>query len=207
MKTTWQIAQWEILKNLKNKQFIMGLLITPLIILFFASVPNLLERLERPRTEVYYFMDQAGFGEYFIHETVEDELEFIQYRGEEAALPELVEEEGAAGYFILDIEAINQGVLQVYLRGSDRQGLAAIEGVFTDMVREKKLGESGLAREQLEHLTTPGVVLGVEMDEDALVSWEQMILSIAFAVVFFILIVGSSMMLLTSAIQEKKTGW
>ncbi len=204
MKTTWQIAEWEILKNLKNKQFLMGLLITPLVILFFASVPNLLERLERPKTEVYYFIDRYEAEQLFLEETVEGEIEFVAYRGPESDLPEVVQEEGAAGYFVLEENAVSQGLLPVYLRGSNREGLATIQRLFSELVREKRLAESGLDREQLEYLMTEGAVMGVDLDEDLLVSWEQMIMSIAFAVVFFILIMGSSMMLLTSAIQEKK---
>ncbi len=204
MKTTWQIAEWEILRNLKNKQFLMGLLITPLVVLFFASIPNLLERLERPKTEVYYFIDRYGAEELFLEETVEAEIEFVVYRGLESDLPEVVQEESAAGYFVIEENKISQGLLPVYLQGSNRKGLATIERLFSELVREKKLVESGLDREQLEYLMTEGVVMGVVLDDDLLVSWEQMIMSIAFAVVFFILIMGSSMMLLTSAIQEKK---
>lgn len=29
MKDTWKIAKWEVMRNLTNKQFIIGLLLTP----------------------------------------------------------------------------------------------------------------------------------------------------------------------------------
>src|SRR5690625_999176 len=41
MRNTWKVAKWEIKRNMKNKSFVIGLLITPLIFLFFMIVPGL----------------------------------------------------------------------------------------------------------------------------------------------------------------------
>lgn len=60
MKNSWKVAQWEILRNLTNKQFIIGLLITPLIMALFIVVPVLLERWNQPATTTYYVVDELG---------------------------------------------------------------------------------------------------------------------------------------------------
>ena len=60
MKHMWKIAKWEIMRNLTNKQFIIGLLLTPLIMAPFAVVPVFLERWNRPSTSTYYVIDELG---------------------------------------------------------------------------------------------------------------------------------------------------
>ncbi len=42
---TFKIAAWEIMRNLRNKQYLISLLITPLIMVIFAGLPRLLEKL------------------------------------------------------------------------------------------------------------------------------------------------------------------
>lgn len=204
MKAAWQIAEWEIMKNLRNKQFVIGLMITPLLFLLFASAPTILQRFDRPQTEVYYFIDHYEVEELFLRQAAEGRLEFIAYYGDETELPEVVEKENAAGYFVLDEGAVESGLLAVYFRGTSRQGLPALEHLFSEIIREKRFAESGLDRHYLEYLTAEGAVVAVELDEELTVPREQMMISIAFAAIFFILLMTSSMMLLTSAVQEKK---
>ena len=63
MRNTWKIARWEILRNLTNKQFIIGLLITPLIMALFIVVPALLERWNQPSAITYCIVDELGAAE------------------------------------------------------------------------------------------------------------------------------------------------
>lgn len=60
MGQTWNIARWEIMRNLRNKQFLIGLLITPLIMLLFIGMPRLLEGMNQPSTATYYALDEHG---------------------------------------------------------------------------------------------------------------------------------------------------
>ena len=60
MKGMWKIARWELMRNLTNKQFIIGLFITPLIMALFAGVPLLLDRLNHPALSTYYVIDELG---------------------------------------------------------------------------------------------------------------------------------------------------
>ena len=60
MRNTWKIARWEIMRNLTNKQFTIGLLITPLIMALFIVVPVLLERWNQPAETTYYVVDELG---------------------------------------------------------------------------------------------------------------------------------------------------
>jgi|SRR5690625_2293903 len=42
MRNTFKVARWEIKRNLKNKSFLIGLFLTPIIIMLFMFIPSLL---------------------------------------------------------------------------------------------------------------------------------------------------------------------
>lgn len=107
MKHMWKIAKWEIMRNLTNKQFIIGLLLTPLIMALFAVVPVFLERWNRPSTSTYYVIDELGAAGQL--QTLLPENIVLAEPTETglAAVEKEVRETKASGYFVLNRELYN----------------------------------------------------------------------------------------------------
>jgi len=121
MKNSWKVAQWEILRNLTNKQFIIGLLITPLIMALFIVVPVLLERWNQPATTTYYVVDELGAAEAlqaFLPENI-----VLEKQSASADLAQLVKEGKARGYFILDESFPLSGQLDLFYSDRNTQSM------------------------------------------------------------------------------------
>src|SRR5690606_7934492 len=54
------VVRWEVMRNLRNKQFIIGMFVTPLIFVLFAAVPQVIDRLDSPRRYTYVVVDGIG---------------------------------------------------------------------------------------------------------------------------------------------------
>src|SRR5699024_6413927 len=60
MRNIGKVAKWEIKRNMKNKSFIIGLFITPVIFLLFMFIPKLFINSEEPSTVHLYINDEIN---------------------------------------------------------------------------------------------------------------------------------------------------
>ena len=99
MISTWKIAKWEVLRNLTNKQFIIGLLLTPLIMVAFIAFPMAIEHFNKPEQVVYQVVDEAKVLP-MLEEAVPEHFALAAASNREEALA-AVQDGAADGYLLL----------------------------------------------------------------------------------------------------------
>ncbi len=87
MHNTKKVAKWEIKRNLKNKSFIIGMFLTPIIFLAFFLLPDLFRSDDKAATTTVYVNDQLG---------VYDQLEAVASKTEWRMEPTDITEQEAA---------------------------------------------------------------------------------------------------------------
>ena len=62
MRNTMKVAKWEIKRNMKNKTFLIGLFLTPILILAFGFIGSLFSGSDdaEPSATTVYVHDQTG---------------------------------------------------------------------------------------------------------------------------------------------------
>jgi ABC-2 type transport system permease protein len=60
MKKIFTVAKWEFIEKVKTKAFIISLIVTPAIIIFFSIAPTLLSGKESDNIKVIGFVDTSG---------------------------------------------------------------------------------------------------------------------------------------------------
>jgi len=202
MKNSWKVAQWEILRNLTNKQFIIGLLITPLIMALFIVVPVLLERWNQPATTTYYVVDELGAAEAlqaFLPENI-----VLEKQSASADLAQLVKEGKARGYFILDESFPLSGQLDLFYSDRNTQSMNTLRQALSALLQHLRLELSEVSPEQLAFVTAPAQVRQVPLEEELEPEAMHLVVSSVFAMLIFFLIFSSAAMLMQSALQEKR---
>lgn len=204
MKLTWKIAKWELRRNFTNKQFLIGLLLTPILMVLFAGVPQLIAKFDKPQQEIFYVIDEISeFGQ--LEEVATDtNLEFVLYQGEQAELDELVLDEEATGYFVLNQGFLQTGQVQVH-SAEKRVMFNELQGLLSKLLQGLRVQEIGIEQEQVAYLTAPAFLLSVQIGGESNGDQSNRIgVSIALAGIVLFLIFTSGAMLLQSALQEKQ---
>ena len=204
MKLTWKIAKWEFMRNLTNKQFLIGLLLTPIIMVIFAGVPELISKLDKPEQEVFYVKDEiAEFGR-LEQAAADTNLDFVLYQGQQADLDKLVVAEEATGYFVLNEAFLQTGQVEVFST-EKRVMFSSLQGLLSNMLQELRVQEIGIEREQVLYITSPAILLSTQIGgESNGEQGAQIGVSVALAGLLFFLIFSSGAMLMQSALQEKQ---
>ncbi len=202
MGDTWKIAKWEVLRNLTNKQFIIGLLITPLIMAVFIGLPALLERWNKPAAVTYYVIDEIealpALGTMLPENIILKEFE------DEETIAAVVQAEKASGYFTLSREFLKSGRIELVYSDHSSTGVAALSQALTTILQQSRLREVEIRPEQLAFLTAPAQINRTPLKEDQEPEALEMIVNIVFTVLIFYLILTSGSMLMQSALQEKR---
>ncbi|MDQ0429401.1 ABC-2 type transport system permease protein [Planomicrobium stackebrandtii] len=213
MRNTKKVAKWEIKRNMKNKTFLIGLFISPILFLAFYLIPDLFNNSDEDAVSTTVFVnDQLG-----VYENLEAT---VQQAGAEWELqPTDISEEEAAGaleseensaYVFIDERAFDGGVLPVYQS----------EEISPDFINEVQLLGAPLQAMQIEELgltpeeasvITQGVVFE-EASPDASAETEagmddaflERIVPGIFAAAVLLSIVFTGMAIFQSASQEKK---
>ncbi len=221
MRNTMKVAKWEIKRNMKNKSFIIGLFLTPLIFLFFAIVPGLFSDSDDEAEKIDVFMkdelhlvdeiratvEQNEFLNWNIHETEMDEESIVAQ----------VEASENMVYIPLTSSALDEGSITVYASEEIADQFMNQVGFIEDPLRQLQLEELGLSADELEAISR-GVVFeaAVEIIDDDIADEElsadltgetdplERIIPGAFAGIILFSIVISGMMIFQSASQEKK---
>lgn len=223
MRHSMKVAKWEVKRNLKNKSFLIGLFLTPIIILAFGFIGNMIggntEDTGESSEEVTVFVnDQLGvFGP--MEEAVsasgmpwtllETDL------AEEEIADELTESENTA-YLFLNEAALDEGVFPIYTSDDMDTYFINQAGIMQGPIVAYQMEQLGLTEEQSQAISQ-GVYFE-EIDAEALTNEETgegeelaseedflaKLVPAAFAGIIFISIIFTGMAIFQSASQEKK---
>ncbi|SHI66603.1 ABC transporter permease [Desulfosporosinus lacus] len=158
----------------------------------------------KPQQEVFYVIDEISeFGQ-LAKVAPDTNLEFVLYQGEQAKLDELVLEEEAAGYFVLNQAFLKTGQVQVH-SAEKRVMFKELQGLLSNLLQGLRVQEIGIEREQVAYLTSTALLSSVQIGGESSGDQPNRIgVSIALAGIVLFLIFTSGAMLLQSALQEKQ---
>ena len=219
MRNAWKVAKWEIRRNLKNKSFLIGLILTPAIFLAFMFLGSLFGDSasdEESATRVFV-RDDLGLYE-TLRETAERQgfhWEMLETDlGEQEASRELESSENTA-YIFLDQRAFDEGIVNVYTSEEISPFFMSQVQTLEMPIKTAQMKELGLSDEQLaviakgiqfqeigaeetaEGKAAPG---GGPLTEDIL----KRLVPGVFAGIVLLSIIFSGMYIFQSASQEKK---
>ncbi|MCK9221383.1 MAG: ABC transporter permease [Limnochordia bacterium] len=200
MNGTRQIMMWEIMRNLRNKQFLLGLILTPLIIVVFAGIPLLIEKLEKPEIDTYVVFDELGLLGTLVQLTESSNIEVKGYDGEDLA--GYAEEIKAKGYFTLTESFIETGSVTVHMEKP--QGIEKLQALLTALLQNTRIQQSGIDPNLIQRLSAPCQVIPAYPNGDAAKQARNMLVSMVLTILVVILILATGGMLLYSALQEKR---
>ncbi|MDD4518319.1 MAG: ABC transporter permease [Limnochordia bacterium] len=200
MNGTRQIMMWEIMRNLRNKQFLLGLILTPLIIVVFAGIPLLIEKLEKPEIDTYVVFDELGLLGTLVQLTESSNIEVKGYDGEDLA--GYAEEIKAKGYFTLTESFIETGSVTVHMEKP--QGIEKLQALLTALLQNTRIQQSAIDPNLIQRLSAPCQVIPAYPNGDAAKQARNMLVSMVLTILVVILILATGGMLLYSALQEKR---
>jgi len=202
MRNAWKIASWEVLRNLTNKQFIFGLIITPLIMPLFIVVPVFLERMNQPSEITYYVVDELG-ATATLKELLPTHVVLVEAEPG-SDLRELVLSKKGAGYFLLQESFVTTGQLELFYNDSNSQAVSSLRQALTALLQQLRLAGSGVSPEELALLTASAQVQQVPLKEEAQPQTMHLVVSSVFTGLVYFLVFTSGTMLMQSAVQEKR---
>lgn len=220
MHNTMKIAKWEIKRNLKNKTFLVGLFLTPIIFLGFMLLGSFFGGSDEDDTATQVFVnDQLNIFP-MLEETVEQsgfnwELNQTDL-AEDTIAGELEDSENTA-YIFIDNRAMDEGVVPVYTSEEISSAFTSQVQVLEGPIQSLQMAELGLTEEELavisqgvsfEETTTEELNTedgGTEEAETAFgANFIERIVPGAFAGIIMFSIVMTGMAIFQSASQEKK---
>jgi ABC-2 type transport system permease protein len=181
----------------------------------FAGVPTLIGKLDKPQKETHYVIDRIGEFANLQQLTEGTNIQFVLYDNTDASdISELVQQEKTTGYFVISQEMIQEGYVQLHT-DEKRPAFFNLEGILSRFIQEKRIQETRLSQEQLNYLTARVAVVPMPLENqtgegiiepgiDFTRQSNQFTVSIALAIILFLLIIVSCSMLLQSALQEKR---
>lgn len=202
MRDTWKIAKWEVMRNLTNKQFIIGLLLTPVLMVVFGGLPVLLQRWNEPAVVTYYVVDELGVLPSLKAQTPDNVI--LEEYAEKESIEKAVQENKAAGYFVLDSGFLNTGQIELKYNERNNESITVIRTLLTRTLQNQRIQMAQIDPEQVAYLTAPAEVISVPISEADEPEAMEMLVSTVFVVLIFFLIFTSGTMLMQSALQERR---
>ncbi|NBJ70270.1 MULTISPECIES: ABC transporter permease [Clostridia] len=218
MRNSMKVAKWEIKRNLKNKTFIIGMVLTPLFIIGFMFLGELFGGDdEEAETTTVFIHDQLNlFSE--IAATVESnnlpwQVQQTDLTKEEAK-KEIKDTEHTA-YLFIDEESLKEGIIPTYTSEEVDSSFINQAQILTAPIQAWQMKELGLSDEQLaivsrgiqvkEAADSPAAAEKTEeaTEESADAPLERIVPG-AFAGFIMLSIVFTGMAIFQSASQEKK---
>ncbi|MCG3417810.1 ABC transporter permease [Oceanobacillus jordanicus] len=218
MRNTMKVAKWEIKRNMKNKSYIIGLLLTPLLIIGFMVISSFFDDSEEETSDsaTVFVNDQLG-----VYDDMASTLEetgvswdFMQTDLTEAEAQEDLENSEETAYVFVDQEGLEEGALSVYTSEDMDSFFMSEVQVLASPIQAKQIEELGLTESQFEGISQgvqfveAGDDTATETSEGSLVGMDENPLQTLVPGIFggFVLlsVVFTGMAIFQSASQEKK---
>ncbi len=212
-----KVAKWEIKRNMKNKTFLIGLFISPILFLVFMFIGSLFgSESEETETTQVFVHDQIGVYP-ALQAIVEQsglnwEMQTTQLSETEVAAMEKSEH---TAFIFIDNRALEDGVVPVYLSEEINPFFMNQVQLFSEPLHALKISELGLSEEETATVLQ-GISFMEAIEDNASFeesveeaegfggeSLERLVPGI-FAGIIMLSIVFTGMAIFQSASQEKK---
>ena len=202
MKDSLTVASWEIKKMLKNKSFLLSIVLTPVIMLLFVGVPQLLLRLEANKVFCLYVVDHMGISEALSREIALDNVELILYEGDLEQLQEKVKEEQDSGFTVMSPGILDTGQVVIYTGGEGFPELSELSGALEFLLQKQLLSNMGLSPDGVERAVAGFSIQTVSLTyaDD---HWQRFT-PVVFAGLMIFAVFLTGMATMQSAMAEKK---
>ncbi|MBS3679115.1 ABC transporter permease [Ornithinibacillus massiliensis] len=215
MRNSMKVAKWEIKRNLKNKSFVIGLFLTPLLILAFGFLGSLFGS-DSESTEVTIFVnDQLNVFDLMEETADQYELDWILHQTnltENEIQEELKNGENTA-YIFLNSESLESGAIPVYTTEDIPSSFSSEVNLLAGPLQQQRISQLDLTDEELAIISTSVLFEEVAVDEIMTEDGQESVLEEnplekivpgLFAGIILFSIVITGMMIFQSASQEKK---
>ncbi|MFC0524587.1 ABC transporter permease [Pontibacillus salicampi] len=221
MRNSMKVAKWEYMRNVKNKSFVISLILTPVIFILFATLPTLLSDSEQASEPVtLYINDEVG-----VYHDIEESLErrpdmnwklVQQEKGSLEARKQLQGMENTA-YLSITSSAIQSGAIDVYTSEKIPENFLLNLHIIEQPLRALQFEQAGLTEDQMnvvrggiEFDTVPlqqqeegQRTTSMEQNGGVSPAIENLIPGGVAAIILFSIVI-TGMMIFQSASQEKK---
>lgn len=222
MRNSWKVAKWELKRNMKNKSFIISLLLTPLLFIVFAGFPTLLEKLEgEPDSEnvTVYLKDELNLFDDINSLVKSQDLSWKmeEVTGDSKKILKEIESSENQAYVALTDNAVKTGEVKVFTSNEMPDTFSSEVQFLQEPLRQVKFDQLNLSPEVVQ-----SIIKGIEIkSEEASTQTDsgslnpsdkqspddssmERIIPGAFAGIVLFSIVMTGMMIFQSASQEKK---
>lgn len=213
MRNSLKVAKWEIKRNMMNKSFIISLLITPVLFMFFFFVPQLFSDGDETKEIDVFVSDELGI--------MNEVKGMIESQGlnwkvhstdsSESEMQKQVADTEKAVYIPLTEKALDQGIINVYMSEDVKDSFIHEANILEAPLRQVQIERLGLSEEQKNKIARGISVQQVPFDDsvenkEAVKDGDPLkrVVPGAFAGIVLFSIVMTGMMIFTSASQEKK---
>ncbi|MDX8367084.1 ABC transporter permease [Cytobacillus sp. IB215665] len=217
MRNSMKVAKWEFKRNIKNKSFLISLIITPIIFILFATLPSLLEGLGNDDEAVtVYLYDELNIMPQIEEIIKQDESinwSIKKTTSNEATMLEQLKIEENTAYIPLSKSILLNGNIQVYTSKGINDDFSRDLRIFTQPLQLSRLNQLELTSEQLQVVTSEIVFSPVLIEDTAKEGTSatatsqdplKRIIPGLFAGIILFSISMTGMMIFQSASQEKK---
>ena len=214
MRNSMKVAKWEIKRNLKNKSFVIGLFLTPLLILGFGFLGTLFGSDDEPTETTVFVNDQIEIFDMLAATVDEYELNWILNRTDlpEDAIQDELENGEDSAYIYLTAEALESGMIPVYTTDEIDPGFSTNVQLLAGPLQQIRMAQLDLTEEEIAIISS-NIVFEETSAEDYSASGEESVslenpleklVPGIFAGIILFAIVITGMMIFQSASQEKK---
>ncbi|MFS0647287.1 ABC transporter permease [Siminovitchia sp. 179-K 8D1 HS] len=214
MRNTWKVAKWEIKRNMRNKSFIISLLLTPILFAFFFFVPSLFSGSDSEDMVQVYVLDELNAFGQIKQIASAQELKHWHLvkttKNEETVRKQVAESDEQAVFIPLTEKAIDQAYVPIYMNDHVPEEFMYEASLIETVLRQLQIERIGLTDEQKmvisQGVTMEPVVEETSANEDAMEADDPLKRAVPgiFSGVILFSIVMTGMMIFTSASQEKK---
>lgn len=216
MRNTMKVAKWEIKRNLKNKTFLIGLFITPILLVLFGLLGAWFGGGDSDEQTTVYVHDELGVFD-TLKATVDQydlNLEIQPTDTLEADVKTELEEAEDTAYIYIDERAFTENIVPAYTSRDFSNAAENQLQILTQPIKNIQMQELGLTEEQMIAVSQ-NIVLNIQSLDDIDTGTEEEIVSGEdplfkrivpgiFAGIVLMSIMFTGMMIFQSASQEKK---
>ncbi|MGI6112943.1 MAG: ABC transporter permease [Mahellales bacterium] len=203
MKDSLKVASWEIKRNLRNKSFLISIILTPVLMLVFGGLPTLLGYFETNRVHTIYVIDEIGVYEQLKAEVADNEAVLIKYQGDEEQLAKEIVGKANTSYVVLKPSVLEDKQVTLFTGAEGMPDLSAFETALDDILKNHRLVELGLDQDVIKDITADYRITMASLTGDG-DNWAQRVVPAVFSGFILISVFITGTMTLQSAIQEKK---
>ncbi|MBD8003719.1 ABC transporter permease [Bacillus norwichensis] len=214
MRNSLKVAKWEIKRNMMNKSFIISLLITPVLFMFFFFVPQLFSGGEDSKDIDVFISDELGVLDEVkaIIESQDLNWKLHSTDTRESEMKKQVADTDKTVYIPLSEKTLDQGTIQIYMSEDVGEDFINEAYVLEAPIRNLQIDRLELSEEQKNMIAKGIAVKQAEFDNPvenkeavpAEADSLKRVIPGAFAGIVLFSIVMTGMMIFTSASQEKK---